>query len=104
MAVVYGVIWLAFAPLFILFMLLLKRNFAGMYDRMKVNLSFFFVVFMIVMGFRLFIYYLISFSPSAWANVETIRGEIPLYVSEIFLSLCYMTIMSRQYHNNLQQD
>ena len=93
MAFAYGVIFIAFAPLFIVFVLLLKRNFVDMYNRMKVKLYISFIAFMAVMGFRFFVYTLIEFSHLAWLNVETLRGEIPLYVSEIIIALCYLKIM-----------
>ena len=93
MVVAYGIIIVAFAPLFIYFILLLKRHFDSMYRRMKIKLYASFVIFMLVMGFRFFIYTLIQFSNGAWLNVETLDGEIPLYVSEIFIALCYMYLM-----------
>ena len=90
MAFAYGTIFVAFAPLFIAFVLLLKRNFVEMYDRMKLKLYVSFMAFMLVMGFRFTVYVLLQFSHFAWLNVESMRGEIPLYVSEIVITLCYL--------------
>ena len=93
MAVAYGLIFVAFAPLFILFVRLLKRSFREMYLRMRVKLYVSFLAFMILMGFRFAVYVLLQFSHVAWLNVESLDGEIPLYVSEILITLCYLKIM-----------
>ena len=93
----YGVIFLAFAPIFIAFVLLLKHHFVSMYERMKVKLYLAFTAFMLVMGFRFCVYTLIEFSHVGFLSVETLRGEIPLYVSEIFIALCYFKIMVSTY-------
>ena len=59
MALAYGVIFIAFAPLFLLFVRLLKSNFIEMYYDMKVKLYVSFVAFMAVMGFRFTVYVLL---------------------------------------------
>ena len=97
MAFAYGVIFIAFIPLFIIFVRLLKTHFIEMYDRMKIKLYVTFVGFNLVLAFRYGVYILIQFTEVAWLNVESVRGEIPLYVSEIFISLCYMYIMVNLY-------
>jgi len=97
MAVAYGLILVAFIPLFIVFVWLLKHHFVEMYDRMKVKIYISFVAFNFLLGFRYIVYILLQFTTAAWANVQSIRGEIPLYVSEIFISLCYMKIMVSLY-------
>ena len=61
MAFSYGLIYIAFAPVFIGFVLLLKRNFVEMYKRMKVKLYISFIAFMLVMGFRFTVYTFIEF-------------------------------------------
>ena len=48
---------------------------------------------MIVLGFRLVMYNCISFDTFVWIDIETIDAEIPLYISEIFIALCYMKLM-----------
>ena len=48
---------------------------------------------MLVMGFRFFLYNLLEFSDKSWLSIESLDGEIPLYVSEIFIALCYMRLM-----------
>lgn len=68
-----------------------------MYDRMKVKIYISFVGFNFLLGFRYVVYILLQFTDAAWANVQSIRGEIPLYISEIFISLCYMKIMVSLY-------
>ena len=35
----------------------------------------------------------------AWLDVETLRGEIPLYISEVLIALCYMRIMVSTYQD-----
>ena len=60
---------------------------------MRVKLYVSFLAFMLVMGFRFTVYVLLQFSHVAWLNVESLDGEIPLYVSEILITLCYLKIM-----------
>ena len=98
MAVVYGLIIVMFIPLFVGFILLLKRHFETIYTGIRIRLFIAFMVFMIVMGARFVTYCLIEFSRVSWLGVETIRGEIPLYISEIFISLCYLKILTTQYN------
>lgn len=93
MATAYGIILFAFAPLFVAFVSMLKRNFTDMYARMKVKIYVSFLAFMVVMGFRFTVYVLLQFSHLAWLHVESIDGEIPLYISEILIALCYLKIM-----------
>ena len=38
----------------------------------------------------------------AWLHVETLRGEIPLYISEILIALIYMKIMVTMYRKQLR--
>ena len=59
MAFEYGVLVLAFFPLFTAFMLLLKRSFESVYHSMKVRSSIAFSAFMIVLLFRITVYSLI---------------------------------------------
>ena len=93
----YSLIFLAFFPLFIAFIRVLKRSFIEVYLRMRIRLYITFALFMICVGFRLCAYYVIQFSSLPWLSVETVRGEIPLYISEIFIALCYMKVMSSLY-------
>ena len=103
MTIAYGIIFLSFVPLFILFTVVLKRQYPGLYARMNVKIIFGSVVFLLVMGLRLTIYILIQFSHVAFL-VETIRGEIPLYISEILITLCYIGIMARFYRKKMRQN
>lgn len=100
MAVAYGIIFLAFGPLFILGIVMLKRKYPGMYARLRIKLIAGSSIFMLVMGLRLTIYILIQFSDIAFL-VETIRGEIPLYVSEILITMCYIQAMARFYKKKM---
>ena len=97
MSMAYGIIFIVFFPLFIIFIRLLKLSFNDMYQRMKCKLYIAFTVFMIVLGFRFAAYNLIQFSNVSWISVETLRGEIPLYISEIFIAICYLKIMVSLY-------
>ena len=97
MSTCYSLIFLAFFPLFIAFIRVLKRSFIEVYLRMRFRLYITFTLFMICVGFRLCGYYLIQFSSLPWLSVETVEGEIPLYISEIFIALCYMKVMSSLY-------
>ena len=97
MSTVYGITLLAFVALFVYFILLLRRSFVDMYSRMKVKMFLFFAVSMLVMTFRYFVYNLIQFTEVTWLSVETLQGEIPLYISEILIALCYMMIMVTGY-------
>ena len=98
MATCYGIVFVAFAPLFGAFVWLLKRHFRAMYDRMKVKLHLSFFAFMSLMGFRFTVYVLIEFVDLPWADVQTVRGEIPLYISEILIAVCYMQFMTGLSH------
>ena len=69
-----------------------------MYDRMKVKLHLSFFAFMSLMGFRFTVYVLIEFVDLPWADVQTVRGEIPLYISEILIAVCYMQFMTGLSH------
>ena len=97
MSTFYSLIFLAFFPLFIVFIRVLKRAFIEVYFRMRLRLYITFAAFMCCTGFRLGAYILIQFSALSWLSVETVRGEIPLYISEIFIALCFMKIMVSQY-------
>ena len=55
----YTLIFVAFFPLFVAFISLLKRSFNDMYSRMKCRLYITFTAFMICTGFRLTAYILI---------------------------------------------
>jgi len=100
----YTLIFLAFFPLFILFVRLLKRFFIEMYTRVKVRLYLSFIAFISVLAFRLAAYYIIQFSSLPWLTVETVRGETPLYISEIFIALCYMKIMVSKYRKQVDKN
>lgn len=93
MAFEYGVLMLAFIPLFTAFMQLLKRSFESVYDRMKVRSSIAFTAFMLVLIFRYIVYSFISFATVKWRFIENLRGEIPLYISEILIALCYLKMI-----------
>ena len=58
---------------------------------------------MTLLGIRIFFYNLIQFTHVAWLSVETLRGEIPLYVSEILIALCYMRVMVDLYQKQKHQ-
>ena len=93
MAFEYGVLLLAFIPLFVAFMQLLKRSFEDVYNGMKVRSSIAFTAFMLVLIFRLTVYCLIQFSTVKWVYAENVKGEIPLYISEILIALCYLKMI-----------
>ena len=59
MSAAYGVVFLAFIPLFVAFVLLLKRHSVAMYQRMKYKLYVYFAIFMTLLGIRIFFYNLI---------------------------------------------
>ena len=93
----YGVIIVAFIPLFVAFIRMLKRSFRSVYQKMKVRSSVAFTIFMIVLLFRYVVYNIIQFTQTDWAYAETLRGEIPLYISEIIITLCYLKIIVSLY-------
>ena len=86
------VILFAFFPLFFIFVALMKKSFEPVFHRMKCKLYMSFIMFMLILAFRLVVYIMIQFSNVAFL-VETYRGEIPLYISELIISICYMKIM-----------
>ena len=59
MSAAYGVVFLAFVPLFVAFVLLLKRHSDAMYKRMRVKLYAYFASFMTLLGIRIFFYNMI---------------------------------------------
>ena len=79
MALAYGLILIAFIPIFVIFVRLLKDHFVEMYDRMKVKIYITFIGFNALLSFRYLVYLLIQFSKIRWLDVESVRGEIPLY-------------------------
>ena len=97
MAFEYALIILAFVPLFIAFIRMLKRSFSSVYNKMVVRSSIAFACFMLVLIFRYVVYSLIQFTNVEWAYVETLRGEVPLYVSEIIIALSYLKIIVSLY-------
>ena len=99
MATAYAIIFVAFIPLFVAFTLLLRRSFAQMYEKLKVRLFLSAVIFLLVMGFRFVMYIFIEFSLIDWHSLETIRGEIGLYISEIIIAVCYMSLMVSLYRD-----
>lgn len=98
----YSLIFLALFPLFFLFVRLLKSQIPEMYERVKVRLYISFITFMLVLAFRLTAYIIIQFSSLPWLTVETVRGEIPLYISEIFIALCYVKILHTKYRKQVK--
>mmetsp|Transcript_7494 Transcript_7494/g.10629 ORF Transcript_7494/g.10629 Transcript_7494/m.10629 type:complete len:140 (-) Transcript_7494:1351-1770(-) len=104
MAFEYGVLLLAFVPLFVGFIRMLKHSFTQVYEKMKVRSSVAFTAFMIVLLFRYAAYVLIQFTTVEWAYVETLRGEIPLYISEIIIALSYLKIIVSLYEQQKKKD
>ena len=97
LAVEYGLTILIFIPLFIMVMCLLMKNFKDLFVRVKMKATIFGVIFISVLIFRYINYLILQFTSTRWLNVETIKGEIPFYVSEIFVSLCYLKFMVSLY-------
>ena len=97
MALEYCVLLLAFVPLFVIFLSVLKRGFVDVYERMKLRSSIAFTLFMIVMGLRLATYTFVQFSRHSRTFMETMRGEIPIYLTEILIALCYLKIIVSLY-------
>ena len=93
---------MAFMPLFIVFITLLRRSFEQMYKRMRVRVCVVFALYWLVMTFRFVVYCFIQFSTTQWAH--ELRGEIPLYISEIFIALCYTSIMFRLYRKQKRSE
>ena len=68
----YTLIFVAFFPLFIAFIRLIKCSFNDVYLRMRVRLYITFILFQICTGFRLSAYIVIQFSSLPWLSVETV--------------------------------
>ena len=45
----------------------------------------------------------LQFTTEKWLNVESTKGEIPFYVSEIFVALCYLKFMVSLHQKNKNQ-
>ena len=97
LAIEYGMTIIIFIPLFIWVMCLLMQNFKELFARVKMKASIFGAIFILVLIFRYINYLILQFTSTRWLNVETIKGEIPFYVSEIFVSLCYLKFMVSLY-------
>ena len=80
-------------PLFIVVLSTLKRNFNAFYLKMRFKIFLFIACFMVLLIFRLVFYSFLEFDTTQWQCLETIQGEIPLYISEILIALCYMFFM-----------
>ena len=96
----YMVTIIIFIPLFVVVMILLMRNFNELFTKVKMRASIFGTIFILVLIFRFLVYLILQFTVNTWLSVETIKGEIPFYVSEIFVSLCYMVFMISLYQKN----
>ena len=100
MSIQYSVIIMVFIPLFAVVMHLLRTNFTELFTRVRVKAVLFGVIFIIVLIFRYTCYMVLQFSKENWASVESLRNEIPFYISEVFIALCYLKFMVSLYQKN----
>ena len=69
MSVLYGLIFIVFFPLFVAFILLLKKASNDIYRSMRIRLFLTFIIFMIVLGFRYVTYCCFAFSDLELINI-----------------------------------
>ena len=95
---------LAFIPLFIVVMALLSRQFNSLYLDIRVKVFVIFIVFLAVVIFRFICYLCLSFAHIQWLTVESVQSEIPFYISEISIALCFMYFLISLYTRQMDKE
>ena len=103
LSAVYGINILAFIPLFIIVMVLLHRQFISLFSEIKVKVLVIFIVFLAVTIFRFLCYMSLQFKYISFLEVEQVQSEIPFYISEIAIALCFMYFLVRLYTRQMDQ-
>ena len=96
-SIFYTIICLVFIPVFIVFMVNLKKTFISLYESVCFKVLVAFSIYMVLIVFRLVIYLIINWIPLQIFDVRNTRCEIPFYVSEILISLFYILGLLRVY-------
>ena len=78
----------------------MKKNFPDLYQKVRYKAIIFGSIFIGVLIFRYLVYIVLQFTDTRWLKVESTKGEIPFYISEIFVSLCYLKFMVSLYQKN----
>jgi hypothetical protein len=87
MSVTYIIIAVAFIPLFIVCLSVTKRAYPDLYDVYGCKVISAFFVFVVIVGFRLAVYMLIS--RMKYYDPREMHYEIPFFVSEILICAIY---------------
>ena len=97
MSVAYGINILAFIPLFVVVMALLNRQFTSLFREIRLKVLLIFTAFLGVVIFRFLYYLCLSFETIDWMVVTKEESEIPFYISEIAIALCFMYFLVSLY-------
>ena len=103
MAISYGINILAFVPLYAVVMVLLRVQFALLFQEIRFKSLFIFLSFLTIVVFRYIYYLCLSFVKVhiKWMDIQQVHSEIPFYISEIAISICFMYFLVSLYtkHN-----
>ena len=103
MAISYGINILAFIPLYVVVMVLLRLQFALLFQEIQVKSLVIFLAFLTIVIFRYIYYLCLSFVKVhiEWMDIKQVHSEIPFYISEVAISICFMYFLVRLYtkHN-----
>lgn len=103
LSVIYGLIALAFIPLFLVVIKELKYAFPDLYEERKCRLSMMFLFFIVITLFRLAAYLCIQFETFQWLSIEDPRDEVPFYISELLLCVGYSILLIKAFGTNPSQ-
>ena len=103
LAVSYGINIFAFIPLFIVVMTLLNRQFRSLFVEIRLKVMIIFMIFLGVIIFRFLYYLCLSFEAIDWIDVRREEAEIPFYISEIAIALCFMYFLVSLYTRQMGQ-
>ena len=89
--ILYSVITFIFIPLFSVIMYKLKKDYIPVYTKVACKMLVFFVIFMVFLLLRLFIYIDMSFSSSDFNGLEDVElnQEIPFFLSEVIITFAF---------------
>ena len=87
MVTCYIIIAVAFIPLFFVCLSVTKKTYPDLYDAYRNKVICAFLAFVVIVGFRLAVYLLIS--KMKYYDPREMHYEIPFFVSEILICILY---------------
>mmetsp|Transcript_35323 Transcript_35323/g.34352 ORF Transcript_35323/g.34352 Transcript_35323/m.34352 type:complete len:191 (+) Transcript_35323:328-900(+) len=89
--VLYSVVTFAFIPLFSVIMYKLKKDYIPVYTKIACKMLVFFIIFMLFLLLRLFIYIDMSFNSSEFNGLQDVElnQEIPFFLSEVIITFAF---------------